>query len=403
MDTQKRILALVCLLLGSLALGLVRAAEKPAPARLTYEMIFEGSAPEYIYLTVQDDRQAVYRGGKVDEPDEPDSFRVSEKVTRRLFALVAALHYFQGTDLQSPRSVARMGKKTFAYEKDGQRADVTYNFTENDTAKELQRLCEQVARGRYHLRQLQFRLIFDRLGVMDALRRFESDLNKGRLVDVEQFALILERVAGDRRLMNLAQARARELLRRIRSRHPRLQLEYTDQETGWYYRLVVEGKGAVTLQSRRFDRPPNPRSIALPVAAVRRLLELVAQANYLRGMTPSAPGQRSGYRLTYSAGAEQHQTTFLTPPTATLAEMTHIFQQVLQQEHLRGRLQAAVEENSIMLQVILQEFEQAVSRDALIAPEDFVPLLESIARGNGYHERAREQAGRLLARVRAAH
>lgn len=394
--------AIVFLFLGTQAVALLRAAEGSAPARLTYEMVFEGSAPEYIYLRVQEDRQAVYRGGRADEPDEPDSFRVSEQVSRRLFGLAAALHHFRGAHLQSPRTVARMGRKIFVYEKGGQRAEVSYNFTENATAKELQQLCEQVARGRYHVRQLKFHLVFDRLGIMNALQRFESDLNKGRLVDLDQFAPVLESVTRDRRLLNLAQSRAQELLRRVRARRPRLSLEYSNQETGWYYRLVVEGENIVTLESRRVDRRPNPRPVALPAVAVQRLLELVAQANYFRGMTSSVVEQRSGYRLTYSAGAEKNQTAFLTPPTATLAEMTHIFQQVLQQEHLRGRLQAAVEENSIMLQVILQEFEQAVSRDALIAPEDFVPLLELVARGSRYHELARKQAGRLLARVRAA-
>lgn len=379
------------------------AGTEPSSARLLYTKSFKGRLPEYTRVIVAESGEASYEGRALDEQAEPEPFRVSPEVTARLFALAAELNYFRGLELESSYRVAYLGEKTFAYEKGGQVTSVSYNYTENATADELERLFDRIARGRFLLRQLEFKLQFDQLGVLETLREFERDFNAGRLVDYPQFAPVLERIANDPRLLRLAQIRAAELLRRIRGAAGRLQMEYGDQRSGWYYRVVVEEQGTVTYEGRRFDQPANPQQLKLPETATARLLELTRQANYFRDLaTASEVQQLSGYRFTYEAGAEHNEVGFSQPPDATLAEMVHIFQQVLLQEQYRSRLRAAVDAGSIDLQVLLQDLESAIARDALIAPKEFVPLLEEIANGSTQHPVARDQAQRLLTRLRAS-
>ncbi|MFQ5662865.1 MAG: hypothetical protein ACE5HL_03435 [Terriglobia bacterium] len=387
---------------GASSLVLPLSAEETSTARLTFIKTFPGSAPEYTRLTVQENGESVYQGGSAGKKEDREQFRLSAALTSQLFGLAAELNYFRGIELESGRSVANMGQKIFIFEKDGERAEVSYNYTRNNTAEKLQELFEGIAQTRYWIPQLEFHLHYDRLGMLDTLRRFERDFNAGGLVAAEQLVPVLERIAGDGRLMQLARARAQELRRRIRGAPARLQFEYGDQASGWYSKVILEQSGTPRFESRRFGEAADLRPLAIPPAVARRLWELVGQANYLRGLTAyQEPGGRlSGYRLIYEAGVEHNEVLFSTAPTATVAEIVHTFQQLLQQEHFRKRLRRALEESSVTLQVVLQELEAAVQADQLADPKEFVPLLEEVVNGSRYHELTRQQAQRLLRRIR---
>lgn len=390
------------LLLFLFALTLPSPAAEAPLARLTFTKVFKGRVPEYVRLTVTENGEATYQGGTELDPGELEEFRVSPAFTARLLALTAELNYFRGVSVESRYEVADLGRKTLAWESGRERAEVTYNFTQHKTAEELQRLCEGLARGRHWIREIESRLVFDRLGVLQLLREFERDFNSGALVELEQFVPVLERVAGDRRLMRLAQTRAQHLLERIRGGGSRFQLEYGDQRTGWYTRMTLEG-GAVTYEHRPFNQPPEEKPLPFTPAAAARLEELLREARYFRERASSgySEGQLNGYRLLYEAGVEHNEVAFAQPPDAVLAEMVSLCRQALLQEDFRNRLQAAWEGKSVTLQVVLQELEAAVAANAVAEPKDFLPVLEQIANGAESHPVVREQAGRLLARIRA--
>jgi len=377
------------------------AAESP-PARLTFIKVFKGRVPEYMRVTLAESGEATYQGGSEMDPGDPEAFRVSPGVTARVFALAAEMNYFRGVALESRHDVADLGRKTFVWESGGERAEVTYNFTENQAVEELQQLCEGLGRGRHWIREIESRLVFDRLGVLGVLRDFERDFNTGTLVDVEQFVPLLERVAADRRLMRLAQTRAQHLLDRIRGGGSRFQFEYGDQRSGWYTRITVEG-GAASYEHRPFNQPPQEKPLPFPKAAAVRLGELLRESGYLRGRTSGgyAESQLNGYRLQYEAGVEHNEVAFAQPPDNVLAEIVSLCQRALRQEDFRTRLHAAWEEKSVTLQVVLQELEGAVAANAVIEPKEFVPLLDQIAENAENHPVVREQAGRLLMRIRA--
>jgi hypothetical protein len=390
--------AFVALLLLSLA---APAGAEAALARLTFIKEFRGSRPEYVRVTVDEAGEASFEGGDALANRESEPFRLSPTTTRQLFALAARLDYLQGVTLESPKPVANLGRKTLVYEKGRQRAEVTFNWTENQTGAALQALFERIARGRWLAQQLAYQLTFDRLGIVTTLREFEQEFNHGGLVDPEQFAPVLERIAGDRRVARLAQARAQSLLRRIRGAPGRLDIEFGDQRAGRYERLSVEETGAATLERRRFADAPNPQPLALPPAATNRLLQLVRESNFLRDHAgygePS--GVLAGYRIVYESGALHNEVYFLTPPSALLAEMTHLFHQVLAQMDFRQRLGEARADETALL-VFLQELDAAVLKDTLLDPPEFLPALDGIALG-GFGAPVRGLAARIAERIRA--
>jgi hypothetical protein len=378
------------------------SAPEATPAVLRFTKVFPGSAPDYVEVTVDETGASTYRG-RPDEDAEQQRFQLSPELTRRLFSLAAALNFFQGVEVESPHKVAFMGEKTFAYVKEGRESRVRFNYTENPAALELQERFEAVGRGRYYYEQLESRLRYDRLGIIEVMRNFERDFNAGKLADVQQFAPLLEQIANDPSLARLARSRAADLLRRVRGGPARLELELVEKRSGLFYRLVVEEPGQAFYESRRIGESPNPQPWRVSDAAIARLLELVSLANYLRdaplsGEAEQAPGV---YRLTYESGAEKNNTVFVTPPSAPVAEMIHIFRQILQQEYFGERLRKAERGEGEMLLIVLQELDAAVQRDNLVAPKEFVPQLEAIAHGESVDPLTRKLAEQLLARLRA--
>jgi len=394
------------LVLALIAAGLVvpLQADGPSATRLTFIKVFKGSYPEYIHVTLEENGRAIYQGGSADDPGEPEPLQLSPQFAGQAFALAAQLQYFQDIQLETERRVAFMGKKTFIYQKDGRRAEVSYNYTTNQSAEELREMFENLARCWDLVGQLEHGLVFDRLGLMDTLRKFESQFNAGRLTELQLAVPVLEKIAADTRLMQLAQTRARSLLGRVRGEPAALNLEYGDQQANRYYKMLFVEGGAVTFEARRFDEPARPVLVELPPAVVERVWQVIRVAGYFEGLADYQEpfGRLSGYRFTYESGPAHHQVAFSSPPTAAVGELVHVFQQALQQEHYRERLQAAVAEKSFMLQVVLQEMEKALARDDLINPKEFAPVLEDISRSEGQHEIVRAQAQRLLATIRGA-
>jgi len=402
MRTHRTVLLLaLTLALAGIGLPSRLGAEEASTARLTFIKVFKGSQPEYTRISVEDNGAATCQGGSAEGPDEPETVQLSSELTTQLFSLAAELNFFRGLTLDTGQRVAYMGTKTFIYEKGGERNEVSYNYTQNATAEKLSALFEGLGRGRYLIHQLEHRLVFDRLGLMETLGAFERDLNAGRLVDLQQFIPVLKKIADDARLMQLARSRAQDLLQRTQGAPASLQLEYGDQELGWYYKLVLVRGGSATFEARPFAAPPNPRLLALPDAVVQRAWELAELGHYFSDLTSyrELAGRLSGYRFTFESGATHHEVAFSTPPNAVVGELVHIVQQVLQQEYFRERLRAALEKESLLLQVVLQELEAAVRDKKLLDPSEFAPLLEGIANGEAHHAIVRQRAERVLALI----
>ena len=396
----------LCLTVTALVLSAAAFArpEEAATGRLTYVKVFRGSGPEYVRITVDENGEATFQGGSADRPDASESFRLSSPVVARLFGLAAQLNYFKSGELESGYRVAFMGQKTFTYHKGGVRGEATYNHTRSPAAAELQLLFDRLARGRILAAQLEHRLLFDRLGLLDTLREFERDFNAGHVVDPEQFIPVLERLIADPRLMQIARTRAQSMLRRIRGGAATLQFEYGDLERGWYYKVILVDQGGATQEIRRFSESVNPQRLDLPEGVARRLWELARLENYFRdrGQYQEPVERLSGYRLTYEAGPEVNDLLFSTPPSAAVAEMVQLFQQAVTQEQFRQRLRAALDAKSLQLQLILQELDAAVQNRKLMAPREFVPVLEGIAGEGSQHPVVRGLAERLLAHIREA-
>ena len=205
------LLSFVAVLLGALFL---HAADD---ATITYRRVFKGSNPEFIEIKIGQNGSASYDIRQLSEAPDPQPFQVGDAVRAKTFELAGELHNFAGVDLDVHRRIADLGEKTFRYEKSGEVHETHYNYTLNRPATQLALIFEGLFQQQRDLTLLEQKLKYDRLGVNDALHQFEDDLGQHTLPEPERLLPVLDRIAADSRVVEVARHLARALAERIRT------------------------------------------------------------------------------------------------------------------------------------------------------------------------------------------
>ena len=210
----------VAILNGATANGATAAwSAEPVPqsATITYRRTFKGSVPEFIEIKVGKDGPATYDIRQLSEDADPQPLEIGPAVREKIFDLAAQLHNFAGLDLDVHRRIADLGEKTFRYENDGVVQETHFNYTINHEASQLLMIFEGLARQQQDQTAIEQKLRYDRLGVNDALVQFEGDLSQRILPEPERLLPVLDRVAADTKVVDVARQRARALAERIRA------------------------------------------------------------------------------------------------------------------------------------------------------------------------------------------
>lgn len=198
-----------CLLwLGCLCL---QAADLP---RLYYSKSFPGSVPAFVAITLDKSGAGDYKEAQDD--DHPLHFQLGAPESDEIFGLVEKLGYFDHP-LESPLKVAFMGTKTFRFENGTARNEVKFNFSEDLAARALADWFERIAESEQHLTSLEIAAKYDKLGVMKALLLLESSYDRKRLVDIQQYLPLLDRIANNESYLHQARLRAAGLADEIRA------------------------------------------------------------------------------------------------------------------------------------------------------------------------------------------
>lgn len=186
-------------------------------SKLTFRRIFKSSTPEFIEITIRDNADAsTFEIRQLDEDPGASPFDVSSTLRAKMFELAAQLNRFQGQDLDVHRRIAYLGEKTFRWELGSEIHETKFNYTLNSAANQLLQIFEGLARQQELLTLLERRMKYDRLGINDALLQFETDLNRNLLPEPQRALSVLDQIAGDSHLVEIARQRARALAERIR-------------------------------------------------------------------------------------------------------------------------------------------------------------------------------------------
>ena len=210
--------ARICASLAFSVLCLAWAAQcRAGDATIVYRKTFPGSLPEFVEIRIGQNQGATWDIRQLTDPADPEPLEIRAALRAKIFELAAALHNFEGLHLDVHRRLANLGQKTFRYERTGEVHEATFNYTTDPNASQLLEIFEGLSRQQQDLQAIEHSMKYDRLGVNDALMRFESDLEQRSLPEPACLLPALDQLAGDSRFLNIARQRARSLAQRIRS------------------------------------------------------------------------------------------------------------------------------------------------------------------------------------------
>jgi hypothetical protein len=104
-----------------------------------------------------------------------------------------------------------MGEKSFRWENGDEKHEVKFNYTTDVPAQALLDWYEKIVESEIYLIDLERTARYDVLGVNESLLQLENGYDKKRLVSVEQYLPMLDRIVKNEKYMNMARERAARL------------------------------------------------------------------------------------------------------------------------------------------------------------------------------------------------
>ena len=192
----------------------------PTVPTVTFTLEWPSREPHRYLIAVDSGGSAVYRSWTTDPEGEASSaddpylrkFALQAATRDRIFALARQLNYFNGDFEYHKHRVAFTGDKTLAYSDPEKRYETRYNWSENAGISELTTLFEGISTTIESGRRLERLYRFDRLGLDEELKNLERLTTEHQATELQLIAPILERLASDAGVLNIARQRARHLL-----------------------------------------------------------------------------------------------------------------------------------------------------------------------------------------------
>jgi hypothetical protein len=181
--------------------------------RIYFSKSFPKSVPAYFEVEVAQSGKVLYREAPGEQ--DPVEFQLGANETASVFESAEKLERFR-IELNLNRKVAFTGDKVFRFvSATGEKSEAKFVYTENPEALKLLAWFEKAGETERHLIELERVVQFDHLGVNKRLLQFQISLEKDRIVAPAQFLPILEKIASQKKIVQLARSRAAGLAERI--------------------------------------------------------------------------------------------------------------------------------------------------------------------------------------------
>jgi hypothetical protein len=219
-------LCLVALLLAAAACPQNPApAENPTIPTVTFDCLWEAASPQEYTITLRSTGSARYVStnpvrtstDRDVDPDYNTEFTLSSAGSARIFALAAQAKYFDGDFDYKKHVVADTGRKTLTFADPTRHYQTVYNASDNPAIDQITRYFQGVSSTVEHGRKLEFLHRYDKLGLEAQLKGMEDELQNHYLAEVQIITPVLESIAGDSSVMNIARQRARRLLQQAKA------------------------------------------------------------------------------------------------------------------------------------------------------------------------------------------
>ena len=144
--------------------------------------------------------------------NEPLDFTISDRVRDQIFDLSERAHYFSGKVDSGRKNIANTGTKTLSYRDGKHDGQATYNYSTSVPIEQLTAIFQGLSETLEFGRRLSFFHKYQKLALDDDLKRMEELQKDNNLGDVQAIAPVLQQIADDHSVMNVARARALRLM-----------------------------------------------------------------------------------------------------------------------------------------------------------------------------------------------
>jgi hypothetical protein len=219
-------IVLTVLCLAVLLPGVARtqnASQAPSPqlATITFDCFWEQATPQRYTITVPSNGSALYVSQSVRESvdangvadaDYKQEFAISPPVRATIFQLAEQAGYFKGDFDFKKHAIANTGTKSLAYSDASRQFRTVYNWSENPAIDQLTKTFQGISATIERGRKLKFLRRFDKLGLEAELRGMEKMAASHELAELQIIAPLLDTIANDPTVLNIARQRAQRLL-----------------------------------------------------------------------------------------------------------------------------------------------------------------------------------------------
>jgi len=191
--------------------------QPPVAPTVTFKLDWPGAEPESYALSIDSTGKGAYesRGGSkyVGIPYSV-KFTASGATCDRIFEAARDLNYFKGNFDYRKGKIAFTGTKTLSYSDPTRQSETSYNWSENKTLQRLTEYLQSITNTLEFGRSLDYLHRHDKLGLNAELKRMDEMAAGGQLAELQALGPLLENIAGDSNVMEIARQKARRLLQR---------------------------------------------------------------------------------------------------------------------------------------------------------------------------------------------
>jgi hypothetical protein len=167
-----------------------------------------------LYLNPDGSGEARIKRRRSDEVQQPISLSAAGR--ERFLAVIAGVNYLAGAaNYESKRKVADLGRKRLVLEMPAGSRTAEFNYSDLKEVNALSTFFDALLNQQILMFDLESALRFERLTVPERLDQIENELRSNRVADPPGMIPLLEKVAGDQRVMNYARTQAKEMKDRL--------------------------------------------------------------------------------------------------------------------------------------------------------------------------------------------
>jgi hypothetical protein len=167
-----------------------------------------------------------------------------------------------------------------------------------------------------------------------------------------------------------------------------------------YVAITVERDGQATYQEAKED--DNPIKIQLDRASVQEMFDLTQKLDRFQhplesGLKIANLGLKT---FRFDDGAEHHEIQFNYSQDLSAQALLDLFERITETEQHFANLDRTAHFEKLGVNDVLLQMQITMERNRLVAPEQFLPLLDRIAKNESYLHISRERAAAIADDIR---